>query len=278
MNACQKRYDVSVIIPTYNRAWIVREAIDSVIQQKTQDIEIIVVNDGSIDHTSGILNEYEDKIRVIDQPNKGVSAARNTGIRNSSGQFIAFLDSDDYWLPEKLSSQIRFFQMNPDAFIGQTQEIWIRNGIRIYPQKKHQKQSGYFFERSLEMCLISPSAVMLKRSLLDEVGLFDETLPACEDYDFWLRVTLNYPVFLIDEPLVVKRGGHDDQLSQQPLLDQYRIYAIQKVLQNQSLPFNQYQAAVRIFKKKCSIVAKGCEKRGKKNEAMYYWDLSESVK
>ena len=208
---------VSVIIPTYNRGWCLNEAIDSVFSQTYERYELIVVDDGSEDDTGKRLSRYQD-ITVITQHNRGVSAARNRGIASSKGELIAFLDSDDLWLPEKLSVQVAFFQANPEALVCQTQETWIRNGRRIHPKNRHQKQSGNFFERSLGLCLVSPSAVMIRKRLFETVGVFDENLPACEDYDLWLRVGVSIPIFLIDEPL-----GHQKRRARRSTVIQYRF-------------------------------------------------------
>jgi glycosyltransferase involved in cell wall biosynthesis len=192
-----------------------------------------------------------------------VSAARNRGIRASSGGLIAFLDSDDLWLPQKLSRQVDFFATQPQAMICQSEEQWIRNGERVNPKTRHHKFSGMIFERSLELCLVSPSAVMLRRSLLDTVGIFDESLPACEDYDLWLRISCRYPVYLIDTALIVKRGGHADQLSRAPGLDKFRIRALRKIIDGDLLSDTQHKAAVHMLKEKCTIYANGCRKRGR---------------
>ncbi|MFZ0134269.1 MAG: glycosyltransferase [Desulfobacterales bacterium] len=264
----------SVIIPTYNRAWSVRDAIDSVLGQRSADFELIVVDDGSTDGTTRILEAYGDRLRVIRQERSGVSAARNRGIADSSGVLIALLDSDDLWLPDKLAVQVDFFHKNPAALICQTEEIWIRNGLRVNPGKKHRKASGMIFERSLELCLVSPSAVMVRRDLFDIVGLFDERLPACEDYDLWLRVGSRFPVHLIDRPLIVKRGGHADQLSRQPSLDRYRIQSLQKLIEAGRLRPSQRDAAVITLRKKCAVYANGCLKRGRLAEAARFASLS----
>jgi glycosyltransferase involved in cell wall biosynthesis len=268
---------VSVIIPTYNRGWILREAIDSVLDQEFKDFELIVVDDGSTDDTHDILDAYGQEITVLRQRNKGVSAARNRGIAVAAGQLIAFLDSDDLWLPPKLTRQVDFFSSNPAAVINQTEEIWIRNGVRVNPGKRHRKLSGMIFERSLDLCLVSPSAVMIRKQLFDIVGLFDESLPACEDYDLWLRISCRYPVHLIDTPLIVKRGGHGDQLSKTAGLDKYRIQALTNVIESRSLSKQQYCAAVQTLKEKSSIYAAGCRKRGRGDEARYYEELVESL-
>jgi glycosyltransferase involved in cell wall biosynthesis len=265
---------VSVIIPTYNRAWVLKEAIDSVLAQDFRDFELIVVDDGSTDDTGRILDSYRQDLVAVRQPNRGVSAARNRGIAAAGGGLIAFLDSDDLWLPHKLSSQIDFFNSNPDAVINQTEEIWIRNGVRVNPKTRHHKSSGMIFERSLGLCLVSPSAVMMKRSLFEEVGLFDEDLPACEDYDLWLRVSWRYPVYLIDTPLIIKRGGHADQLSRAPGLDKFRIQALKKIIESGQLDEDSCQTAIRTLREKCTIFAGGCRKRGKDGEATYYEELA----
>lgn len=265
---------VSVIIPTYNRGWIVRDAIDSALGQTYADFELVVVDDGSTDRTPQILDAYGERLRVIRQTNRGVSAARNRGIGASSGPLIALLDSDDIWLPGKLSVQVDFFKKNPAALICQTEEIWIRNGLRVNPGKRHRKSSGMIFERSLELCLVSPSAVMFRRTLLEKVGLFDESLPACEDYDLWLRVGCRFPVHLIDKPLTIKRGGHEDQLSRRPSLDRYRIRSLLKLIEAGRLTPAQRDAAVVALRKKCTVYANGCLKRGRLDEALHYTTLS----
>jgi len=269
---------VSVIIPTYNRAWIIEEAIHSVLAQDYTEFELIVVDDGSTDQTFDVLESYRNDIKVLSQKNKGVSAARNRGIAEASGKFIAFLDSDDLWLSQKLSVQIDFFNQTPDALICQTEEVWIRNGFRVNPKKRHKKPSGMIFKPSLKLCLVSPSAVMIRRRLFDRVGGFDETLPACEDYDLWLRISCRFPIHLIDTPLIIKRGGHDDQLSKGTGLDKFRIKAIEKIIKSGLLSEDQHRAAVKTLKEKCDIYAAGCRKRGREEEAWYYEALSKTFR
>jgi glycosyltransferase involved in cell wall biosynthesis len=269
---------ISVIIPTYNRAGVVEEAVDSVLAQEYNDFELIVVDDGSTDNTSEALAPYGDDVTVLFQENKGVSAARNRGIAKASGRYIAFLDSDDLWLPGKLSAQVEFFNERPDALICQTEEVWVRNGIRVNPGKRHKKPSGMIFEPSLELCLVSPSAVMIRRDLLERAGGFDETLPACEDYDLWLRISWRFPIYLIEIPLIIKRGGHDDQLSKGTGLDKFRIKAIEKIINTGLLSNDQHRAALAMLKNKCDIYAAGCRKRGREEEARYYESLSEKFR
>jgi GT2 family glycosyltransferase len=159
--------------------------------------------------------------------------------------------------------------------ICQTEEIWIRRGVRVNPKRRHRKPSGWIFEASLGLCLVSPSAVMMRRELFDAVGLFDEELPACEDYDLWLRVSARYPIHLIEDPLVVKRGGHPDQLSRQHSLDRYRIQSLGKILRSGSLSPEQSRSATTKLREKCAIYAAGCHKRGKVREAEAFEALAE---
>ena len=209
---------ISVIIPTYNRASLLTRAIDSVLAQTFTNYELIIVDDGSTDHTQTILKEYEyqnnDKIQTFCLlTNRGVSAARNFGIQQAKGQWIAFLDSDDEWLPQKLARQYLDLQYFPNAGVYFTDEIWIRNSKRVNPHLKHQKYDGWIFQQSLDLCLIAPSSALISQSVFEHVGLFDESLPVCEDYDLWLRITAHYPIRLLNEKLMRRYGGHTDQLS-----------------------------------------------------------------
>ena len=269
---------VSVVIPTFNRKRFLVQALESVQGQTFTDFEIIVVDDGSSDGTGERIAGFAG-VRVIRQENRGVSSARNAGIASSSGELIAFLDSDDLWKPEKLACQVAFHREHPRARISQTEEVWIRNGRRANPKKKHRKHGGWIFRECLPLCIVSPSAVMMNRVLFGEVGLFDESLPACEDYDMWLRVASRYPVHLIPEPLVVKRGGHPDQLSSSvPALDRYRIRALEKALGDGSLKPEDRDAALDELERKCRIYAEGCLKRGRHGEASLYAGLPERYK
>ena len=270
---------VSVIIPTFNRCGKVVRAIQSAVEQTFIDREIIVVDDGSTDATQNTVDQFPDPIKFIaHSSNLGVSAARNTGIRHSNSPYIAFLDSDDYWLPEKLKVQIEFLETHTNVQVCQTEELWIRNGRRVNPMKKHIKPSGNIFEPSLKLCLVSPSAVMIRRSLLDEVGLFDESLPACEDYDLWLRIACRHPVHLIDQPLIIKEGGHPDQLSARYKgMDRFRIKALVKLIKSGMLNEEQLNATKDELELKCRIYGNGCIKRGKQEEGERYLQLPENL-
>jgi len=265
---------VSVIIPTYNRAHILMRAVDSVLAQTFQQIEILVIDDGSTDNTPEMLNAYGGRIRVLSQENGGVSLARNVGIQAASGQFIAFLDSDDAWMPDKLERQVAALTAQPQLPLCHTEEIWIRNGVRVNPKKKHRKRGGYIFPYCLPLCVISPSSSILRRELLDEVGLFDEHLPACEDYDLWLRITHTHDVVFLEDPLLVKYGGHDDQLSRKYWgIDRFRVQALVKLLETAALTDEQRRQTCRELQRKCAILAAGCRKRQKIEECTYYTNL-----
>lgn len=271
---------VSVIIPTFNRAQKIARAVASVLYQTFADYEILVIDDGSEDATSKALAPFLPHIQCITHSkNLGVSAARNTGIRASDSPLIAFLDSDDYWLPDKLATQVSFFSEHPEAVACQTEERWIRRGVRVNPMKKHFKPSGEIFEPCLKLCVVSPSAAVVKRSLLEEVGVFDEDFPVCEDYDLWLRISWKYPIWLIPEPLVIKEGGSPDQLSRSiEGMDRYRIRAIARLLGSGCLGERQTEAALKELHFKCRVYGNGCMRRGKKKEGEYYLNLPEMLR
>jgi len=270
---------ISVIIPTFNRAQKVIRAVDSVLKQSWKDLEIIVIDDGSTDSTDKALSGYGSLITYMRQPvNRGVSSTRNIGIKSSMAPWIAFLDSDDYWLPEKLQTQMEFIELNPLVVACQTQEIWMKNGMQVSPKRKHKKPSGNIFKQSLRLCLVSPSCVMLKKSLIEEVGFFDENLPAAEDFDLWLRISCRYPIFLINKWLVVKEGGHNDQLSRKITgIDQYRVWAIVKAIKSGRLSSGQIDQAMEELSVKCRIYGKGCIKRGRMDEGHFYLSLPEKL-
>lgn len=272
------RPEVSVIIPTYNRVSVIERSIRSVLNQKDISFELIVVDDGSVDETFEAVLNLDTQIRYFYQENQGPSAARNKGILESQAPFVAFLDSDDEWLPEKLNRQIYFFNQHPDFLICQTNEIWIRNGKRVNPMKKHQKYGGHIFEKCLPLSVVSPSCVMMRREFFRHVGFFDESLPACEDYDLWLRTSMRFPIGLLDEPSVIKYGGHLDQRSHQfEVIDRFRIKSLRKLLESHQLLDEQRRLVLEELAKKCRIVIQGSKKRNKFHEAAYYERVLEEV-
>ena len=264
---------VSVIITTYNRCAMVGEAIESVLKQDFVDYEIIVVDDGSTDSTNDALRKYS-QVNYFYQANQGISRARNQGLVLSQGELVCFLDSDDLWLPNKLVVQVKFMQDHPDFKLNYTDEIWIRKGRRVNPRKRHQKYSGWIFEKSLPLCIISPSSVMLRKEVFDGVGLFDERLPVCEDYDLWLRITSRFPVFFINQKLIIKRGGHEDQLSHRFWgNDRFRVQALEKIINEGVIHKQQKELAIQELVTKSIILENGFRKRGALSEADYYQRL-----
>ena len=252
---------VSVIIPTYNRAHLLPRCLDSVISQDLQPLEIIVVDDGSTDSTRDLIRRNYPGVKLISRENKGVSAARNAGIGAANGDWLAFLDSDDAWLPGKLHRQVQAVREQPGINVVHSDEIWIRNGVRVNPHLKHRKYGGSIFKYCLPLCVISPSSVMIHRRVFDRVGLFDETLPVCEDYDLWLRTCARMPVAFIREPLITKYGGHPDQLSTRYRgMDRFRIRSIDRVLNEVELEPDDRKAAVDTLVGKIGIYLNGAAK------------------
>jgi len=259
--------NISVILPTYNRCTLLERAILSVIQQTRTADEIIIIDDGSTDGTEELIRKKYPRLLYFRQENQGISSARNAGIEKSTGEWLAFLDSDDTWLPRKLEYQERTLQANPDYLICHTNEIWIRNDKRVNPMKKHQKSGGYIFDKCLPLCVISPSAVILHRQVFDRYGKFDISLPVCEDYDLWLRLCAFLPVLYLEKPLITKYGGHADQLSRRYWgMDRYRIVALEKIITDPDLDKDHKRAALEMLIKKIKIYLQGAEKRGKREE------------
>ena len=254
---------ISVVIPAFNRAQLLPRCLDSVFAQIFKPLEVIVVDDGSTDSTRDLIRRDYPGVILIVQENKGVSAARNAGIRAAGGNWLAFLDSDDTWLPGKLASQAQAVHERPGSNVVHTDEIWVRNGVRVNPQRKHKKYGGFIFRRCLPRCVISPSSVIIHRRVFERVGLFDETLPVCEDYDLWLRICARMPVLFIKEPLITKYGGHVDQLSSRHRgMDRYRICALQRVINEVALAPDDRQAALDTLLGKTRIYLNGARKHG----------------
>jgi glycosyltransferase involved in cell wall biosynthesis len=266
--------EISVIIPTYNRCAMASEAIASVLAQRDASFELIVVDDGSTDGTWDFLGS-QPQLRAIRTAHRGPAAVRNRGVAAAQGALIAFLDSDDLWMPAKLKRQSDFMRDNPDCVISQTAETWMRNGRRVNPGKRHLKRAGDIFVDALRTCLISPSAVILRRELLEEVGGFDGDMDACEDYDLWLRILLHHDVGLIDEPLAIRRAGHPDQLSASvPALDRFRIIALAKLLSDAALTGDRRHATAEVLAEKCRIYAKGLLRRGHAESAAFLTEMA----
>lgn len=256
--------DIDVIIPTRDRASLVSRAIESVLEQTLRPNSVTVVDDGSVDDTSDVLKRFGDAIRIVSTPGLGVSAARNAGIRQTTSSWIAFLDSDDLWEPYKLERQ--WTALNNESYRyrwSHTDEIWIRNGRRVNPMKKHQKPEGWVFEASLKLCCVSPSSVLVERTFLTELGGFDEELPACEDYALWLKMAAREPVHFIEDKLTIKFGGHDDQLSRRFWgMDRFRAQALESLLSESGLSTELRVLALENLVFRYDVLLTGAKKRG----------------
>lgn len=254
---------ISVIIPTYNRIFFLKRSIDSVLEQILKPYEVIIVDDGSSDGTSTMIKKNYPKINLICQENKGVSAARNIGIRASSGDWVCFLDSDDEWKKNKLNEQMLAIKKNTNYSFCHSNEEWIKNGKKINQKKKHKKYGGDIFKECLDMCRISPSSVIINKSVFDDIGFFNEDLVVCEDYELWLRICAHYKVLFVDEPLIIKYGGHEGQLSNSiESIEYYRIKALEYLLSTE-MTYENKKEAVKILLFKLGIYLNGLKKRNK---------------
>jgi len=267
-------YEISVVIPVYNRWGLLCSALSSVIEQTYYPSEIIVVDDGSDTPVTPELKERFPQVQFIRQPNGGVASARNNGIKKSTGSWIALLDSDDQWEKTKLEKQVALLQKQSGLLAVHTGEKWMRNGNEVIPPAYLDKSSKTLWERSLKNCLICPSSILLHRTLFDEIGWFDESLPVCEDYDFWLRLLLHTELGLVEERLVDKHGGHPDQLSTTTWgMDRYRVQSLEKILTTCSLRQEQEDVLIHTLSEKLSILANGAAKRGKMEQAKQYREV-----
>ena len=281
MSNIQNVADISIVIPTYNRCELLKRAINSVLDQTINVREIIIVDNGSTDNTYKIISSLFPEITYIYEKRKGVSIARNVGIKNCNSTWIAFLDSNDAWEPEKLEKQLFFSNNNNKKYrLIHTNEIWYKNNKFQNQLKKHEKSGGDIFQKSLQLCCISPSSVFIKKEIFDDYGFFDEGLEVCEDYDMWIRITAKEEIGFLDDPLVIKYGGHDDQLSKKHWgMDRFRIKSLEKNLKNDWFTAEQKKSVLNILIKKLSIISNGAKKRD--NEEIYrkyydklnYWSL-----
>jgi len=264
----------SVIIPTFNRKVSVEVALRSILEQSFKKFELIIIDDGSTDQTKEMIKTYKDRrIYYLYQENHGVAHARNRGLEQARGQFVAFLDSDDRWVPQKLERVFEYIQEYPDIKVFHTEEKWYKAGKIHNPKKKHQKPTGFVYTEAIRLCSISISTAAIHRDVFSSIGNFDEELLACEDYDFWLRATHKYEIKLIEEYLTLKDGGRPDQLSAQWGLDRYRIKALAKMLDSGRLNDKEYEATRQELIKRADVFINGAQKRGRLSEANLYKKL-----
>ena len=255
---------ISVVVPTFNRCHALPKALNSVLRQSVQPIEIIVIDNNSQDNTLDEIRSNFPSIKLLVEKKQGVSAARNLGIRASIGNWVAFLDSDDEWLSNKLERQIEVCNnFSKSVRLIHTNEIWKKDNKVINQKKKHQKAGRNIFLACLSMCCISPSSVLLRKDVFEDLGYFDENLPACEDYDFWLRFCAKEDVFFIDENLIVKHGGHSDQLSRKYwAMDRFRVYSLEKLIITGDISLENKMASIKMLMFKLNVLIKGGLNRG----------------
>jgi len=281
MHNRKPKLPVFVIIPVWNRPLKVKRALDSVLKQTLLPDKIWVIDDGSdVSLVPRLFSSpHVQWIRL--SKNKGVSFARNVGLRltlEKGESWICFLDSDDIWHPLKLEKQLCWMQAHPDMKVNQTGEIWIREGKRVHSQKKHAKPEGWIFKKCVSLCCITPSTVLLHSSVIQKVGFFDETFPACEDYDYWIRLSHHFPVGLLQEALATRFQEEKGQLSlETPLLDRYRVRALLKILKKESLSLDQRDWVLQRLKQLSNILSNGALKRGFFVRAKKYSRLLERI-
>lgn len=274
---------VSVIIPTYNRRPFLAEAIHSVLAQTSPCNEILVIDDGSKDDTANLVEEAAWRspvpVRYFYQSNRGAAAARNLGIAKARSEILCFLDSDDSWVPGKLEKQLAALRSS-GCRISHTGEKWVRRGRHLNQKKKHRPPDGHIFAACLPMCVVGMSTVMLYRKVFDRYGCFDESLPCCEDYDFWLRASRTERFRLVPEPLTVKQGGREDQLSTiyRTGMDKYRIRSLVNLLTQDALRAEEHALVLGELERKCLIYGNGCLKHGRQAEGEYYLKLPEEFR
>ena len=247
---------VSVIIPVFNRIYSLKDAIESVLCQNYPNYEIIVIDDCSKKEVQRSLIPYFRRIIYLrNEENMGVSYSRNLGIRHSSGEFISFLDSDDLWLNFKLSLQLREMEKKY-LMVCHTDEFWFKKDRFVNQGKKHKRYGGFILDKILDICRISPSSILIHRSVFEKTGLFDESMRACEDYELWLRMALYYEILYLDVKTVVKRSITDDQLSlNTPFMEQMRLDALTRFYKNfyKDIPDNSKIEIEREIKRKQQI-------------------------
>lgn len=269
---------VSVIIPVYNRFEMAKEAVASVIGQTYRDLELIIVDDGSIDMTPLLPTYFADDLRVkyIKLKHSGMPGlVRNKGVDVARGKYIAFLDSDDLWVSGKLESQMKYLAKNPSCKIVHSRETWIRNGKTVSQAGFNHRRFGDIFEDALEKCIVGPSTVLIEKKLYEELGGFRDDLEIAEDYELWLRLCNSNSIGYIDEPLITKRAGHGDQLSEKyGQIEIFRIRGLQNLVEQRYFSPENQKLAEQELAKKCRIYAAGCRKRNKTIEAAIHESIA----
>jgi len=261
---------VSTIVPTYNYAHFLRDCVNSIIQQTYKDFEIVVIDDGSTDETRAIVESLIEsnpgvQIRYIYQNNQGPAAARNHGIREAQGEYIAFCDADDVWAPEKLDKQLDLFEQDPElAMIFSDMSQQVEDGCyeESYFHKRGinpEKFTNVYSKLIERNNFIIPTTVVLRRKILDDVGIFDERYRVGEDYELWLRIAKKYKIGYIDKPLVI-RFSHEGSISRtkdvycrdniritKELLSRYEFSKKERFILRQRIKQNNYELGYHYF-------------------------------
>lgn len=275
---------ISVIIPTWNRAEYLQRAMESVKKQTLSCSELIIVDDGSTDKTKRCVSTFAKDcsfpVIYLHQENRGPAAARNRGISSAAYPFLAFLDSDDHWEKNKLALQYEALLEHSQALISHTEEQWLRRGKHLNQKKIHQPRTGDIFSHCLQLCAVGMSTVMVRKEFFAAIGLFNEDLRCCEDYDLWLRASSSLEFLLVKAPLTIKEGGRDDQVSYQYRvgMDKFRIYSILSVLLNGTLDHIQRIAALMDLEKKSRVYGQGCVKHLRVEEGKRYLQIADWAK
>jgi len=231
-----KTMQVTVIIPTFNSAQFLTAAVDSVLAQTFKDFEIIVVDDGSTDNTEDVLKSYGDKVRYIKQKNQGVSVARNTGIKNSSAKYAAFLDSDDVWMPAKLEKQINALENNPKSKACYTEYISVSEDMKPQELKRLRAENSVLNDLLLRGNVIGPpSTILCERELFEELGGFDSGLSLSADWDMWIRLACVTELTFLKEPLIKYRLHGSNMSKNVKLLEDDTVRMLEKAFAIESL-------------------------------------------
>ena len=274
---------VTVIIPTYNRDHQTLKAIKSVINQTFTDWHLIIIDDGSEEKYYSYLknNIPQDNRIILKQINHcgRVGKVRNKGIKESLTPYIAFLDSDDYWLEDKLALQLDYLKENPHINWLHSYEIWRRNDKEISQKNQKHYKEGNIFKDCLQKCIVGPSTVILKKELFQYYGLFSETLEVAEDYELWLRIASKEPIGYIEDPLSVKIDHNNQQLSHKyPYIVPFHIEALEGLLHDYYKEETSERYLLKdILIQKYRIWLKGAKKRNhykeieKASERISYW-------
>lgn len=229
--------EVSAVIPAYNAARYLGEAIDSALAQTFRDLEIIVIDDGSTDDTARVVARYGGSVRSISQPNRGVSSARNRGIEESRGRYVAFLDADDVWMPAKLQRQLEALRENPQTRACYSAHLWVDD--RLAPLRENRgPRRGTALEDLLRTGNVvgSPSSVIVERSIFSEVGGFSDAFSLCADWEMWVRIAARTEFAYINEPLVQYRVHADSMSRNVPLLEDESIRTLESGFAAPSTP------------------------------------------